>query len=592
MSDVETQNLVPTFDNDGLDEFFEGLSPIPSPILTDSEPQQSSEPQQTSQRQQPTQASPTISECREWTTEFILPGGQQAGEAQPPASALTVPEPQQPSEPKELSQPQRPTQAPLTIAQLELGAQFLFSDAQQAPPAFSFTDPQPLQPIQEPPTNSEPSMQYPPPDAQQCVDPYPLIQKSCNGSLPANSTQLYYDNDADYTQQPISTVTPSTPASHVHNYTAQLKALVDQNWLLYGRQGPPGKPDTEGSYPDALALSSEDESDTRRPVKISKVHKGDKGDQKKERRGSPRLLRANADRDPEKPWVVTNKTKGLNNRAAKIANYKPEECYTALSSAPASWEDFKYTIDGELERGKLYSVAQIEQFLYQHPLHNTANGYDRKNSGLIVWIQKNPADSARRYPTSLSSRCRFADCFAVNNTINQGQYRVTFDEQSHQERNHDPHHNAGYVHLYCLEKLLDFPTLCRNLNVRAENRNLPSELDGKNRMLMSSKAERITADEFIDHCTTFGQPMDYPSHDLYNRPHEGTLTHKLALVKLENEPPTQQRLRAARGQDKKGTALKNHLGNLEIETVERAKTRKAENQNWSTGEPRKRKRSE
>ncbi|KAI4128894.1 MAG: hypothetical protein LQ347_003996 [Umbilicaria vellea] len=553
MSGGERQDTVPTFDDDTFNSLFEGEFCIPSPELTGPEPQQ------------PKQASPTMSEYQEWTTGYVLPNVEPAI--------------------------QQPTQVSPTLLQFqEWFEQYSSSNAQQASPISPLLDPQLDHFTQASPIVSELSMRYPSPDAPQ-RGPYPMAQKYQNGGFPAHPAQSLSYNSANYTQGSLSNVPPSMPTSH-----AYFNGMVDQSWLLYGQQRPPGQPEQppkdgiDDSFPDDLALSSEDETETPRPAKVRKVRKGEKGVRRKE---TPRVHRANADRDPEKPWVVTNKNKGLNRRAAKITNYRPEEYYSALSRVPASWRDFKYTIDGELERGKLYSVAQIEQFLYEHPLHNTADGYDRKKSGLIVWIQKNPADSARRYPTSHSSRCRFAKCFAINNTINQGQYRVTFDEQSHQERNHDPHHNAGYVHLYCLEKHLDFPKLCANLNVRAENRNLYSELDGKNRMLMGSKAERITAEEFIDNCTTFGQPLDYPSHDLPNRPHEGTLTYHLSRVKLENEPSAQHRLRAERGQDKKGTALKNHLGNLEIETVERAKTRKAENQNWSrTGEPRKRKRSE
>lgn len=558
MWDEERQDTIPTFDDDALEFIFEGECCIPSPKLTGPEPQQGI------QLQQPKQASPTMSEYQEWTTEYVLPNAEQAI--------------------------QQPTQASPTLVQFqEWFAQYSSSNIQQAAPVSPLLDPQLQQFTQAPLILPEVPMRYPSPDAPR-RGPYPTAQKYQDGSFPANSAQSHSHNPANYTQWSLPNV-PPMPTSHV-----SFNGMVDQSWLLYGQQGPPSKPKKpskdaiDGLFPEDLALSSEDELENPRPTKVRKVENGGKGDQRKR---TPRVHRANADRDPEKPWVVTNKTKGLNNRAAKIASYRPEEYYSALSQAPASWLDFRYTIDGELERGKLYSVAQIEQYLYQHPLHNTADGYDRKKSGLIVWIQKNPADSARRYPTSQSSRCRFANCFAINNTINQGQYRVTFDEQSHQERNHDPHHNAGYVHLYCLEKHLDFPTLCANLNVRAENRNLPSELDGKNRMLMGSKAERITADEFIDNCTTFGQPLDYPFHQLPNRPHEGTLTYHLSRVKLANEPPTQRRTRAQRGQDKKGTALEYHLGNLEIETVERAMTRKPENQNWKrTGEPRKRKRSE
>lgn len=559
MSDGERQDTLPTLDDDALNSLFEGEHCIPSPELT------GPVPQQIPQSQQPKQASPTMLEYQEWTTGYVLPNAEQAM--------------------------QQPTHASPTLLQFqEWFAQYSSSNDQQASLVCPLLDPQLQQFTQAPPILSEPSMRHPSPDAPQ-RGPYPMAQKYQNGFSPANSAQSHSHNSANYTQGSLLNVLPSTSTSH-----AYFNGINDQSWLLYGQQGPPSKPEEpskdviDDSFPDHLALSLEDELETPRPAKVRKVQKGDIGDQRKE---TPRVHRANADRDPEKPWVVTNRNKGLNSRAAKIANYRPEEYYSALSRTPASWLDFKYTIHGELERGKLYSVAQIEQFLYEHPLHNTADGYDRKKSGLIVWIQKNPADSARRYPTSQSSRCRFAKCFAINNTINQGQYRVTFDEQSHQERNHDPHHNAGYVHLYCLEKHLDFPKLCANLNVRAENRNLYSELDGKNRMLMGSKAERITAEGFIDNCTTFGQPLDYPFHQLPDRPHEGTLTYHLSRAKLANEPPTQHRLRAQRGQDKKGTALKNHLGNLEIETVERAKTRKAENQNWArTGEPRKRRHSE
>ena len=476
----------------------------------------------------------------------------------------------------------------------------LVQDVQDMP---TFTTPvltnsSPKQPTQALPTFSEILAAYPSPDPLKPIEPYPILQRSFEWPQPGTPTLMPFETQADYTRQPFPTLPLSQPGFQFHDFPARPPVYIDSSFLLWGSKGPlkdPKEPSIDGSQssdPADLALSSESEEDSPTRRKVRKVRKGDRGGQKKVNKRLARIQRKHGDRDQEKPWIVTNKTKGLNRRAAKIASYKAEDHYTALYRTPATWQAFKYTVDGELERGKLYSVAQIERFLYQHPLHNSANRSDRKNSGLIIWIQKNPADSARRYPTSLSSRCRFADCFALNNTINQGQYRVAFDEQSHKECNHDPQHNAGYVHLYCLEKLLDFSMLCACLNVRVENRVLPSEPQRKNPMLLSSKAEQATADEFIQYCTQFGPPLDYPSHQLPNRPHEGTLTHKLALAKLENEPPARKKLRAARGQDKKGTALPNHLGNLEIESVERAKTRMAENQVWSTGEPRKRKRSE
>ena len=40
--------------------------------------------------------------------------------------------------------------------------------------------------------------------------------------------------------------------------------------------------------------------------------------------------------------------------------------------------------------------------------------------------------------------------------------------------------NAGYVHLFCLERFMEFPDICSKLGVRAEDRVLSLESHGKN----------------------------------------------------------------------------------------------------------------
>ncbi|MCJ1485896.1 hypothetical protein MMC06_006071 [Schaereria dolodes] len=303
------------------------------------------------------------------------------------------------------------------------------------------------------------------------------------------------------------------------------------------------------------------------------------------------LIRYETERDAKKPWVKAAPNKGMNTRSATLARYKAEEMYNRLPNPPDNWASFQYTAEGELEPRRVYTTAEIEYYLSWHPLHGSGDNVDSKHSGLTLWIQRNPADSARRYPAEDSSRCRFKDCYAPpRNTINQGQYRVAFDEQSYKDANNDPQHNAGYVHLYCLEKHLDFPKLCETLNVKAEDRSLPHEPGSRNRMLMATPEELQATQEFIRRCEERqGQPPEgYPPFNMTNRPHEGTLTHQLSVIKTENQPRAIQTAREKRGE--KNSVLSKHLGNLELETAERAVTRKAENQNWPLTATGKRKR--
>ena len=283
----------------------------------------------------------------------------------------------------------------------------------------------------------------------------------------------------------------------------------------------------------------------------------------------------------DKTWVKLHQSKGKNKRTQNYLTFDPEKVYTPLPETPASWGSFRYMPEGELEAHKFYSVNRIQQYLTQHPLHQhrgigESNSADGLTPSLILWIQRNPADSARRYPYPSSNRCRFDKCFATHNCINQGQYRVAFDEQSWKEVNHDPLHNAGYVHLYCLEKYFDLPELCRELDVRVEDRRLPYEPTSRNRMMMSTTHEVRLAAEFIQMCKlNNGTPEGYPHHNLKDRPYEGTLTHRLALAKIEAQP---YHLKLREDRRTGGSTVPGHLGNLELETRERDKTRLARNQ--------------
>lgn len=202
--------------------------------------------------------------------------------------------------------------------------------------------------------------------------------------------------------------------------------------------------------------------------------------------------------------------------------------YTRLESAPEPWGPFAYNNYGELSPKKLFSTDDILQYLYFHPTHNTQQGYTPLSGGLSLWLQRTPTRSVRRCGDPLAARCRFQDCPSKQNMIADGEMRVAFDEYTKGNSTHNPQHMAGYVHLRCLERFTEFPSLCKDLNVVAEGRILPSEPHGRNKMILRSHAELIHAERFIDFCRREGRPpRTYSSLD------EGTRASNQCMLQEE-----------------------------------------------------------
>ncbi|KAL8664080.1 MAG: hypothetical protein Q9202_003372 [Teloschistes flavicans] len=248
---------------------------------------------------------------------------------------------------------------------------------------------------------------------------------------------------------------------------------------------------------------------------------------------------------------------------------------------PAGWSIFKYTLDGELEEGRQYRASEIKDYLFNHPLHWLSDGtYSPKKGSLRLWIQRNPADSARRYPSAYSNRCRFEKCFATYNVINQGHIRVCFDESqsyldddgAYHDRKADPFYCAGFVHLNCLERLLDFPSICATLPIMPDSRQLLYEPKGVNRMMLAPRSNVQVTESFINQCEEHCL-VDYPKGA---RPHEGSLVWELMVNKVEKEPKWRK------PRDKGGVLQDSHtfghLGDLEVEARTRDLTRRLEYQ--------------
>ena len=244
------------------------------------------------------------------------------------------------------------------------------------------------------------------------------------------------------------------------------------------------------------------------------------------------------------------RTRGLNKRHANIQSFNAEEFYDDLPKPPPAWThngfEFRYNKYGELENSIRLSGDEMVDFLYYHPLHKKTG---RRERGLVLWVQTVPADSGTRYPNQKSDKCRFAECPVKQNTIHKGFFRVAIDENHHSGIRADPYHCAGFVHLYCLEKFLDFPSLCKEINVQPDNRLLA---EPKNRMAITRDHDELfeVAHDFIN--SSEKRPQGYWEY-------KSTLSSLLTEKHLELEPGSRARKREKVG----GNHLGRHRGDLE-----------------------------
>ncbi|KAF1984017.1 hypothetical protein K402DRAFT_456230 [Aulographum hederae CBS 113979] len=291
-----------------------------------------------------------------------------------------------------------------------------------------------------------------------------------------------------------------------------------------------------------------------------------------------------------KPFVrVNNATEGKSTRSGKLNQYDPSRFYTKPCPHPLetnnptgdmSWTsiatgyDFEYNKHGELAE-ESYTRKQIRDFILNHP--NT------DEFKLRLWIQRVPADSARRYATHTSSTCRFRDCaarkYGYNGTIQVGHFRVAFDERWHRYREDcDPFKVAGYVHLYCMERFLDFPALCKASTVRSDVRVLQKEPKSTWFAALNPK-ESLCADDFLSWCKRdkLDKKMPgYPNHANYGggaaKPHDKTLNYKINQVRQSTRSQKSKKVFEARGSQSSITVT---MGDLEMHYSVK-KTRKAQ----------------
>ncbi|KAL2181196.1 uncharacterized protein P884DRAFT_265672 [Thermothelomyces heterothallicus CBS 202.75] len=131
-----------------------------------------------------------------------------------------------------------------------------------------------------------------------------------------------------------------------------------------------------------------------------------------------------------------------------------------------------YQQTAELRPSLTYTREQLVTFFLGH-----GHPYPRRR--LTLWVQNTPAQINERYANrSDSSKCRYRDCPAKQNTILKGFFRVAFDEFSDETGTlRDPFRNAGYMHLHCFESVFDLGYLIHHGAARHNFRILPDRRD-------------------------------------------------------------------------------------------------------------------
>ncbi|KAF2456792.1 hypothetical protein BDY21DRAFT_372252 [Lineolata rhizophorae] len=282
-------------------------------------------------------------------------------------------------------------------------------------------------------------------------------------------------------------------------------------------------------------------------------------------------------------WVrINNTTEGKTIRSGKINQYDPKRYYKECPQPHGNWHSkyyaFRYNKFGELDK-PMYSARQIHEFLFEHPR--------TEKFRLRLWIQRAPADSARRYHTPQSSRCRFKCCPAhkyTKGTILHGHLRVAFDERWHTyQKNADPFHCAGYVHLYCLERFLDFPAVCRHVDIKVDTRSFNTEPNHRFAAAFDNGPDLYLAETFL---RTASRDLDafkakypkYPDHADFERgaekPYKETLCYLITKARHDARGAgTRKQLERVGGN--KASTMAVHLGDLEVYCQARMEARKS-----------------
>ncbi|KAF2968595.1 hypothetical protein GQX73_g4974 [Xylaria multiplex] len=260
------------------------------------------------------------------------------------------------------------------------------------------------------------------------------------------------------------------------------------------------------------------------------------------------------------------------------SDVEPERYYGPSPKKPDSWGPrdekgrylFTYTDKGELTPGKLFTSHQMRQYLLGPQPNDTFDPPGRLpgvkhlrkkfRQGLTLWIGWPAAMANSRYPRGgESTKCRFRNC-QYRHTIALGEPWVIFDERQNIDGELvNPFHNAGFVHLFCLEYHFDIIHLWHLVDIRPDYRTFKRESHPY--FCLEHKLPYIDEELrtwWMAEYEVWAQRRMYGERRI--RTFENSLTQCLINFKLDHEPKAQTRNRQKRG----GADMSKHRGNPEL----------------------------
>lgn len=208
----------------------------------------------------------------------------------------------------------------------------------------------------------------------------------------------------------------------------------------------------------------------------------------------------------------------------------------------------------------------------------------------ILRIQIQPAQYNHRYMRAGQSfKCRFQDCPDKRGTILKGQARVCISEFDDERGDWlNPFHNAGYVHLFCLEKQTNFIELCdefSGVTVVPETRSLahepPATINMRvNNPMALNDVERAVVAEWLAEIGTRWNIFKATHRDRTLRPkfelaQEDTLTYRLTKAHMDNRQLRSIQTKRKRDAGDRVTAhLNEHVGDLSKQVALQTKMKK------------------
>ncbi|TEA14219.1 hypothetical protein C8034_v003669 [Colletotrichum sidae] len=154
---------------------------------------------------------------------------------------------------------------------------------------------------------------------------------------------------------------------------------------------------------------------------------------------------------------------------------RPEPLAAWGGSDPENDPLFRYNGFGEWLPRRNYARDEILYYFTERR---------RLNLPLTLWVQNSPHGCVNRVQDGGTLKCRWNGCPSQNGTILKGFWRVCFDERPETSgATHNPFHNAGYMHLWCMDKCFDLIEIAQAFDMRPDTRHF--EKEEKNPMAMT-----------------------------------------------------------------------------------------------------------